>query len=54
MGSVILNGARVGAGSIIAAMTLVPERTVIPAWQPLHGPSRQVSAAPSPPKTRNN
>ena len=30
MGSVILNGARVGAGSIIAAMTLVPERTVIP------------------------
>jgi carbonic anhydrase/acetyltransferase-like protein (isoleucine patch superfamily) len=30
MGSVILNGARIGAGSIIAARTLVPEGTVVP------------------------
>ena len=30
MGSVVLNGAKVGEGSIIAAVTLVPERTVIP------------------------
>ncbi len=30
MGSVILNNAKVGAGSIIAAGTLVPEGTVVP------------------------
>lgn len=30
MGSVILNNAKIGAGSIIAAATLVPEGTVIP------------------------
>ncbi len=30
MGSIILNGARVGAGSIIAAGSLVPEGTVVP------------------------
>ena len=30
MGSVLLNGARVGEGSIIAAGTLVPEGTVVP------------------------
>jgi carbonic anhydrase/acetyltransferase-like protein (isoleucine patch superfamily) len=30
MGSVILNDARIGAGSIIAAGTLVPEHTVVP------------------------
>jgi carbonic anhydrase/acetyltransferase-like protein (isoleucine patch superfamily) len=30
MGVIILNGARVGAGSIIAAGTLIPEETVIP------------------------
>jgi len=30
MGSIILNNARVGAGSIIAAGTLVPENTVVP------------------------
>jgi carbonic anhydrase/acetyltransferase-like protein (isoleucine patch superfamily) len=30
MGSIILNGAKVGAGSIIAAGTLVPEGTEIP------------------------
>jgi carbonic anhydrase/acetyltransferase-like protein (isoleucine patch superfamily) len=30
MGSIILNGAKVGAGTIIAAGTLVPEGTVIP------------------------
>jgi len=30
MGSIILNGAQIGAGSIIAAGTLVPEGTVIP------------------------
>jgi carbonic anhydrase/acetyltransferase-like protein (isoleucine patch superfamily) len=29
MGSVILNGARIGEGSIIAAGTLIPEKTVI-------------------------
>jgi carbonic anhydrase/acetyltransferase-like protein (isoleucine patch superfamily) len=29
MGSVILNGARIGAGSIIAAGTLIPEKTVV-------------------------
>jgi len=31
MGSIILNGARIGAGSIIAAGTLIPERTVVEA-----------------------
>ena len=30
MGSIILNNARVGAGSIVAAGTLVPENTVVP------------------------
>jgi len=30
MGSVVLNDARIGAGSIIAAGTLVPEHTVVP------------------------
>ncbi len=30
MGSIILNNARIGAGSIIAAGTLVPEGTVVP------------------------
>jgi carbonic anhydrase/acetyltransferase-like protein (isoleucine patch superfamily) len=30
MGVIILNGARVGAGSIVAAGTLIPEETVIP------------------------
>ena len=30
MGAVILNNARIGAGSIIAAGTLVPENTVVP------------------------
>ena len=30
MGSIVLNGAKVGAGSIIAAGTLVPEGTVVP------------------------
>jgi carbonic anhydrase/acetyltransferase-like protein (isoleucine patch superfamily) len=30
MGSIILNGAKIGAGSIIAAGTLVPERTEVP------------------------
>ena len=30
MGVIILNGARIGAGSIIAAGTLIPEETVIP------------------------
>jgi carbonic anhydrase/acetyltransferase-like protein (isoleucine patch superfamily) len=29
MGVVILNGARIGAGSIIAAGTLIPEGTVV-------------------------
>jgi carbonic anhydrase/acetyltransferase-like protein (isoleucine patch superfamily) len=29
MGSIILNGARIGAGSIIAAGTLIPENTVV-------------------------
>jgi len=29
MGAVILNGAQVGTGSIIAAGTLIPERTVV-------------------------
>jgi carbonic anhydrase/acetyltransferase-like protein (isoleucine patch superfamily) len=29
MGSIILNGARIGAGSIIAAGTLIPEKTVV-------------------------
>ncbi len=29
MGVVILNGARIGAGSIVAAGTLIPEGTVI-------------------------
>jgi carbonic anhydrase/acetyltransferase-like protein (isoleucine patch superfamily) len=29
MGSIILNGARSGAGSIIAAGTLMPEKTII-------------------------
>jgi len=32
MGSIILNGAQIGAGSIIAAGTLVPEGTVVPPW----------------------
>jgi len=30
MGSVLLNGAKIGAGSIVAAGTLVPENTVVP------------------------
>jgi carbonic anhydrase/acetyltransferase-like protein (isoleucine patch superfamily) len=30
MGSVLLNGAKIGAGSIVAAGTLVPEGTVVP------------------------
>ena len=30
MGAVILNNARIGAGSIVAAGTLVPENTVVP------------------------
>jgi carbonic anhydrase/acetyltransferase-like protein (isoleucine patch superfamily) len=30
MGSIILNGAKIGAGSIVAAGTLVPERTEVP------------------------
>jgi gamma-carbonic anhydrase len=30
MGSTILNGAKIGAGSIVAACTLVPERTQVP------------------------
>jgi carbonic anhydrase/acetyltransferase-like protein (isoleucine patch superfamily) len=29
MGSIILNGAKIGTGSIIAAGTLVPERTIV-------------------------
>ncbi len=29
MGSFTLNGARIGAGSIIAAGTLIPEKTVV-------------------------
>jgi carbonic anhydrase/acetyltransferase-like protein (isoleucine patch superfamily) len=29
MGVIILNGARIGAGSIIAAGTLIPERTEV-------------------------
>jgi carbonic anhydrase/acetyltransferase-like protein (isoleucine patch superfamily) len=29
MGSIILNGAKIGAGSIIAAGTLIPERAVV-------------------------
>ncbi len=29
MGVVVLNGARIGAGSILAAGTLIPERTVV-------------------------
>jgi carbonic anhydrase/acetyltransferase-like protein (isoleucine patch superfamily) len=37
MGSVILNGARVGAGSIIAAGTLIPEGTVVPPGSLLMG-----------------
>jgi carbonic anhydrase/acetyltransferase-like protein (isoleucine patch superfamily) len=28
-GSIILNGARIGSGSIIAAGTLIPEKTVV-------------------------
>jgi carbonic anhydrase/acetyltransferase-like protein (isoleucine patch superfamily) len=30
MGSIILNGARIGTGSIVAAGTLVPEGTEVP------------------------
>jgi carbonic anhydrase/acetyltransferase-like protein (isoleucine patch superfamily) len=30
MGSILLNGARIGEGSIVAAGTLVPEGTVVP------------------------
>jgi carbonic anhydrase/acetyltransferase-like protein (isoleucine patch superfamily) len=30
MGSILLNGAKIGAGSIVAAGTLVPEGTVVP------------------------
>jgi len=29
MGCIILNGARIGAGSIIAAGTLIPEKTIV-------------------------
>jgi carbonic anhydrase/acetyltransferase-like protein (isoleucine patch superfamily) len=29
MGCIILNGARIGCGSIIAAGTLIPEKTVV-------------------------
>jgi carbonic anhydrase/acetyltransferase-like protein (isoleucine patch superfamily) len=29
MGSIVLNGAKIGAGSIIAAGTLIPERTLV-------------------------
>jgi len=29
MGSIILNGARIGTGSIIAAGTLIPEKTIV-------------------------
>jgi len=32
MGSIILNGARIGAGSIIAAGTLIPEKTIVEPW----------------------
>jgi carbonic anhydrase/acetyltransferase-like protein (isoleucine patch superfamily) len=31
MGVIILNGARIGAGSIIAAGTLIPEKTIVEA-----------------------
>src|ERR1700676_3027877 len=30
MGSILLNGAKIGTGSIVAAGTLVPENTVVP------------------------
>jgi gamma-carbonic anhydrase len=30
MGAILLNGSRIGSDSIVAAGTLVPERTVIP------------------------
>jgi len=41
MGAVILNGVTIGAGSIVAAGTLITERTAIPAavWSWLAGQS---------------
>jgi len=44
MGSVILNNARIGAGSIIAAGTVIPENTVVPPrtlWMGVPGKQRK-------------
>ncbi|HZQ90730.1 MAG TPA: gamma carbonic anhydrase family protein [Terriglobales bacterium] len=44
MGSVILNNARIGAGSIIAAGTVVPENTIVPPrtlWMGVPGKQRK-------------
>jgi carbonic anhydrase/acetyltransferase-like protein (isoleucine patch superfamily) len=44
MGSVILNNARIGAGSIIAAGTVIPENTVVPVntlWMGVPGRQRK-------------
>ena len=45
MGAIILNGVRVGTGSIIAAGTLIPERTVIPPGSLVMGSPGKVKRA---------
>ena len=47
MGAVILNGVHVGAGSIVAAGTLLLEGAKIPARQPSRRPPRQGEAHPN-------
>jgi carbonic anhydrase/acetyltransferase-like protein (isoleucine patch superfamily) len=48
MGAIILNNARIGAGSIIAAGTLIPEGTVIPPGSLVMGSPGKVRRALSP------
>ena len=48
MGAIILNNARIGAGSIVAAGTLVPEGTVIPPGSLVMGHPGKVRRAPTP------
>jgi carbonic anhydrase/acetyltransferase-like protein (isoleucine patch superfamily) len=45
MGAIILNGARIGTRSIIAAGTLIPERTMIPPGSLVMGSPGKVKRA---------
>jgi len=45
MGAVILNGVTIGAGSIVAAGTLITEQTVIPAGSLVMGSPGKVKRA---------